>query len=134
MTSTSFGQIIGSGQINMGILVMLIIAGVIVGAMVFSSWLFGPGRSGKEKGTVYECGVDPIGSARNRFHSRFYLLAILFLLFDVELIFFYPWAILFNAKITTGDGLLYLVEIGIFSVILLVAFVYAWAKGVFDWR
>ncbi|MCF7958979.1 MAG: NADH-quinone oxidoreductase subunit A [Phycisphaerae bacterium] len=109
---------------------MLVVAGLIVGAMVFFSWLFGPGRSGAEKGSVYECGVDPVGPARNRFHSRFYLLAILFLLFDVELIFFYPWAILFNHD-TSG---VYLIEIGIFTTILLVAFVYAWGKGVFDWR
>ena len=112
------------------IVVTLIISGVLVAAMLVLSFLLGPGRQGPVKSIPYESGVDPIGTARGRFHSRFYLTAVLFLLFDVELVFFYPIAVLYY---DTRSGL-YLVEIIIFSLILLVAFAYAWKKGVFDWR
>jgi len=112
------------------IALMGVLTGGLVVAMLTASWLFGPGRKGAEKSIPFESGVDPIGTTRWPFHARFYLLAILFLLFDVELIFFYPWAVLFHES---GD-LFYLIEIGIFSVILAVALLYAWARGVFDWR
>ena len=112
------------------IALMAVLAAGLVVSMLTASWLFGPGRKGVTKSIPFESGVDPIGTARWPFHARFYLLAILFLLFDVELIFFYPWAVLFH-----GSGsLLYLIEIGIFSVILAVALLYAWKRGVFDWR
>ena len=71
------------------VLIMLLIAAALVGAMLLLSWLLGPGRRGRVKDMAYESGVDPVGTARKSFHTRFYLLAILFLLFDVELIFFY---------------------------------------------
>ena len=112
------------------IALMAVLTGGLVVVMLVASWLFGPGRKGAEKSIPFESGVDPIGSTRWPFHARFYLLAILFLLFDVELIFFYPWAVLFHE---TGS-LFYLIEIGVFTVILAVALVYAWARGVFDWR
>ena len=112
------------------LVVMLLISAVLVAAFVVLSYLIGPGRRGPIKGIPYESGIDPTGSAQSRFHVRFYLLAVLFLLFDVELVFFYPWAVLYNAQ-RTG---FFLIEIIVFSVILLVAFAYAWIKGVFDWR
>jgi NADH-quinone oxidoreductase subunit A len=112
------------------IVVMLVVSGVMVGAFLVLSYLLGPGRQGPTKSIPYESGVDPTGTAKARFHSRFYLTAVLFLLFDVELVFFYPFAVLYHE---TRSGI-YLLEIIIFSVILLVAFVYAWMKGVFSWR
>jgi NADH-quinone oxidoreductase subunit A len=112
------------------IVVMLVVSGVMVAAFLVLSYLLGPGRQGPTKSIPYESGVDPTGTAKARFHSRFYLTAVLFLLFDVELVFFYPFAVLYYE---TRSGI-YLLEIIIFSVILLVAFVYAWMKGVFDWR
>ena len=112
------------------IVVMLVVSGVMVGAFLVLSYLLGPGRQGSTKSIPYESGVDPTGTAKARFHSRFYLTAVLFLLFDVELVFFYPFAVLYHE---TRSGV-YLLEIIIFSVILLVAFVYAWLKGVFSWR
>ena len=112
------------------IVVMLVVSGVMVAAFLVLSYLLGPGRQGPTKSIPYESGVDPTGTAKARFHSRFYLTAVLFLLFDVELVFFYPFAVLYHEK---RSGI-YLLEIIIFSVILLVAFVYAWMKGVFSWR
>ncbi len=122
--------ILASTQGYIALLLMLLIATALVGAILVISYLLGPGRQGPVKSIPYESGVDPIGTARSRYHARFYLLAVLFLLFDVELIFFYPFAVLFHES---RSGL-FLVEIFIFSAILLVAFVYAWRKKVFDWR
>ena len=122
--------ILASTQGYIALLLMLLIATALVGAILVISYLLGPGRQGPVKSIPYESGVDPIGTARSRFHARFYLPAVLFLLFDVELIFFYPFAVKFYDN---RSGLL-LVEIFIFSAILLVAFVYAWQKKVFDWR
>ena len=122
--------ILASTQGYIALLLMLLIATALVGAILVISYLLGPGRQGPVKSIPYESGVDPIGTARSRYHARFYLLAVLFLLFDVELIFFYPFAVLFHED---RSGL-FLVEIFIFSAILLVAFVYAWRKKVFDWR
>ena len=123
------------------IALMVVLTGGLVVAMLVASWLFGPGRKGPEKSIPFESGVDPIGTTRWPFHARFYLLAILFLLFDVELIFFYPWAVLFHGSVSEDllieigvSSLGLLIEIGVFSVILAVALLYAWARGVFDWR
>jgi len=112
------------------IVITLIVSAALVAAMLVLSYLLGPGRQGPVKSIPYESGVDPIGTIRGRFHSRFYLTAVLFLLFDVELVFFYPFAVLYYEN---RRGI-YLAEIIIFTVILVVAFVYAWRKGVFDWR
>jgi NADH-quinone oxidoreductase subunit A len=122
--------ILAFAQGYIALAVMLLICVVMVAAFLGLSYLLGPGRQGPVKSIPYESGVDPIGTARSRYHARFYLLAVLFLLFDVELIFFYPFAVLFHES---RSGL-FLVEIFIFSAILLVAFVYAWRKKIFDWR
>jgi len=122
--------ILAANQGYIALILMLLVSVALVGAILVVSYLLGPGRQGPVKSIPYESGVDPIGTARSRFHARFYLLAVLFLLFDVELIFFYPFAVQFYES---RSGVL-LVEIFIFSAILLVAFVYAWRKKVFDWR
>jgi len=97
-----------------------------------------------EKVMPYESGMDPIGDARHRFDVRFYLVAIVFLVFDVELLFLYPWAV---AAWAEQGGIpaaaqrygaflphLVLAEVLVFVLLLLVAYVYAWRRGVFDWR
>jgi NADH-quinone oxidoreductase subunit A len=111
------------------------VALLIVVAIVFSvgtvvaSALIGPRRSGAAKGMSYESGVAPVGDTRRRFNVRFYVVAMIFLVFDVEIIFLYPWATIFPQAPTT----LLLVEVLIFVGILLVAYAYAWGKGVFRW-
>ncbi|MBN1844335.1 MAG: NADH-quinone oxidoreductase subunit A [Sedimentisphaerales bacterium] len=112
------------------ILLLLLVSAALVAVILLLSYLVGPGRQGPIKSIPYESGVDPIGTARSRFHARFYLIAVLFLLFDVELIFFYPFAVLFGQN-RLG---IYLVEILVFTAILLVALIYAWQKKIFDWR
>jgi NADH-quinone oxidoreductase subunit A len=105
-------------------------------ANIALSIFVGPRRTGPGKETTYESGMVPIGDARRRFNVRFYIVAMIFLVFDVEIIFFYPWATIFAKHVqsdTTDNGLILLMEMITFVVILLVAYFYAWGKGVFRW-
>ncbi len=118
------------------VLLLLIIGiGFAVGNVILSV-VVGPGRTGKVKETTYESGMMPIGDTRQRFNVRFYIVAMIFLVFDVEIVFFYPWATIFAPQVQHGNsgvnGLL-LGELLIFVVVLLVAYFYAWGKGVFKW-
>ena len=97
-------------------------------------------RSGPVKDAIYESGVEPIGDARRRFNIRFYLVAMLFLLFDVELIFMYPWAMVFHRSamreqtspaIAGPSPVFLLVEMAVFVAVLLIGYVYAWRRRVF---
>lgn len=131
-------DILAAGQNYGAIVVMLVISALLVSAMLFLSWLLGPGQKGRIKGGAYESGIDPTGTARKPFHARFYLVAVLFLIFDVELIFFYPWALAYHDALQEGAeagmaGYL-LLAMGVFTLLLIVAFIYEWAKGVLDWR
>jgi len=118
------------------VVILLIIGiGFAVGNIVISL-LIGPRRTGPGKETTYESGMMPIGDTRKRFNVRFYIVAMIFLVIDVEIVFFYPWATIFAPVIQTGtreQGNLLLWEIILFVVILLVAYLYAWGKGVFRW-
>ncbi len=98
--------------------------------------LLGPSRKGRTKDTSYESGVEPLGSTRDRFNVRFYLVAMIFLVFDVEVLFLLPWITIFNKSKNTALHLAHSPLFGsvlLFSAILLVAYVYAWGKGVFKW-
>ena len=77
----------------------------------------------------YECGITPVGSARERFHTRFYLVAMLFIVFDIEIVFLYPWAIVFKQLHIFG-----LIEMAVFVGILLLGLVYVWGKGALEWE
>jgi len=82
----------------------------------------------REKLLPYECGVDPIGDARDRFSVRFYIVAMLFLIFDVETIFLFPWAVIYDKLAMFG-----LVEMLVFVGVLVVGYYYAWRKGALEW-
>jgi NADH-quinone oxidoreductase subunit A len=82
----------------------------------------------REKLLPYECGVDPIGDARDRFSVRFYIVAMLFLVFDVETIFLFPWAVIYDKLAMFG-----LIEMLVFIGILVIGFYYAWRKGALEW-
>lgn len=111
------------------VLLLLIIAvGMAVG-FVFLSQALGPKKYEPVKYSVYECGVDPFTSATVRISVKFYLVALLFILFDLEAAFLYPWAVLFRDL-----GLFGFIEMAIFVGILLVGLVYAWKKGALDWQ
>ncbi len=91
--------------------------------------IFGPKKESAAKSMPYESGMNPIGPGTRRMPVRFYLVAVLFILFDIEVVFFLPWAITFRQL-----GLFGLVEMVIFIVILLVGYVYAWKKGALEWE
>ena len=118
--------------IPIGLLVVMAI--VFAVANLLMSHVLGPRREGPIKGSTYESGMDPIGSARKRFNVRFYILAMTFLVFDVEIIFLYPWAVTF-AKLTpqSPEAALFLGRIMFFIATSIIAYVYAWRKGVFRW-
>jgi len=105
--------------------------------LLLSTKLLGPKRDGQIKGTVYESGMNPVGSARRRFNVRFYIVAMTFLLFDVEIVFLYPWAITFpglSAEVgSEGASLspLFLGRMFFFVITTVIAFLYAFRKGVF---
>jgi NADH-quinone oxidoreductase subunit A len=115
---------------------------LVVGFAAFSitaSYFIGPRKNTAVKLMPYESGMDPIGDARQQYDVKFYLIAILFLVFDVELLFLYPWAVIAyregpDAIWRAEFGALVFIEILIFLVSLAVAYVYAWRKGVFQWR
>ncbi|MBI5687826.1 MAG: NADH-quinone oxidoreductase subunit A [Verrucomicrobia bacterium] len=93
------------------------------------AWLFAPRRPSKTKQATYECGLESKGDAWVQFRVQYYLFAILFVIFDIETIFLYPWAVAFNKL-----GVFALVEMAIFLAILAGGLAYAWAKGVLEWK
>src|SRR3712207_5366789 len=97
-------------------------------AMIVASRFLGPQKPDPRKLQPYECGMTPIGGARVRFSVKFYLIAMLFILFDVEAIFLYPWAVVHRQL-----GWFGLVEMAIFMAILVVGYIYIWKRGAFEW-
>ena len=101
-------------------------------ANVVLSKLIGPRREGRVKGLSYESGMNPVGTARKRFNIRFYLIAMVFLVFDVEIVFLYPWAATFSSlDPLSHDGAIWLGRILFFLLTTVVAYVYGYRKGVF---
>lgn len=113
------------------IILILIVAIVFAVVIVLGMSLFGPKGTGKVKGEPYESGMTPIGTARIRFDVKFYLIAVLFILFDIEIIFMYPWAVVYNDLLSTGNFIL--IEMLVFIGILAIGYLYLWKKGAFEW-
>ncbi|HEY0169628.1 MAG TPA: NADH-quinone oxidoreductase subunit A [Pyrinomonadaceae bacterium] len=114
-------------------LMFLVALGFAAGNVLLSQ-LVGQHKATRTKTMPYECGKDPVGSARERFSVKFYLVAMIFILFDIELIFLLPWAVVFRDFVTQhGLGLLIYVEMMTFVVLLLVGYVYILKKGLFEW-
>ena len=109
--------------------VLIFLATFFAGLVVLIGHLFGPHRPTVRKSLPYESGMVPIGPGARRMPVRFYLVAVLFILFDIEIIFFLPWAVVFHKL-----GLFGLVEMLIFIAVLLVGYVYAWKKGALEWE
>jgi NADH-quinone oxidoreductase subunit A len=110
------------------LLIHFLLASALAGAIVILSWIFGPRRPNRAKMQPYECGIVPTGDARERFSVKFYLVAMLFILFDVEAVFLYPWAILLRELKMFGFW-----EMMVYIGIVLVGFFYIWKKGALDW-
>ena len=112
-----------------GIIVAFVLAGAIAGAMVLLASTLGRKRPSVVKLEPFECGMTPFSLPGGKLAIKFYLTAILFILFDVELVFLYPWAVVYRKL-----GMLGLVEMGVFLGILMVGFVYAWDNGALEWQ
>jgi NADH-quinone oxidoreductase subunit A len=110
------------------IVLQIIIAMVIAGGMVGASYLLGQRVRNPVKDSAYESGMTPIGTARERFSVKFYLVAMIFILFDVEVVFLYPWAVVYRSL-----GLFGFIEMFLFFALVLCGFYYIWKKGVLDW-
>lgn len=115
------------------LLIHFLLAGALASALVTLSWLIGYRKPTRAKLSPYECGMTPIGDARERFSVKFYMVAMLFILFDVEAVFLYPWAIILKDLKRMGQGLFGLSEMFVYIGIVLVGYWYIWKKGALDW-
>jgi NADH-quinone oxidoreductase subunit A len=111
------------------LLLHILAAAIVASAIVILSWILGKRRPTRAKLSPYECGMAPVGDARERFSVKFYLVAMLFILFDVEAVFLYPWAVILRDLKMFGFW-----EMMVYIGIVLVGFFYVWKKGVLDWN
>ncbi len=114
-------------------LIHILLAGGIATVIITLSWLIGIRKPTRAKMSPYESGMTPIGDARRRFSVKFYLVAMLFILFDVEAVFLYPWAVILRRLKEQGQGRFGLAEMFVYVGVVLVGFFYVWKKGVLEW-
>ncbi len=110
------------------VLLFFIVSAMFVIAGMFSARLLRPNRPNEEKLSTYECGEEPIGESWVKFNIRFYVVALVFLVFDVEVVFLFPWALVYQKL-----GMFAFIEMMIFLAILVAGYVYVWVKGDLDW-
>lgn len=110
------------------LLLMFILACGMAGALVILSSIVGRHKRTREKDQAYECGIRPTGDARAPFHVQFYMVALLFILFDIEAIFLYPWALVYHDLQVFGFA-----EMVLYIIILLTGYIFLWKKGALDW-
>lgn len=116
------------------LIIILIVAVGLASVLVGLSWILGPKKPSAAKLAPYECGVTPVGSARERFPVKFYLIAMLFIVFDIETVFLYPWAVAFTRWNSHALQVFSLLEMIVFIIILFVGYIYVWQKGAFEWE
>ncbi len=109
-------------------ILFVVVVGFAVVTVLLSA-IVGKRKTTPQKMIPYECGMDPIGQARKPFAVKFYIIAMLFILFDIEVVFLYPWAVIFKELKIFG-----LIEMAVFIGILLVGFIYVWKKGALEWE
>ncbi|MEM1137299.1 MAG: NADH-quinone oxidoreductase subunit A [Bacteroidota bacterium] len=125
---------------DFGYILLFVLGGLVFFCItMFVTFLIRPHRPNEEKITSYECGEDPVGNAWSNFNVRFYVIALIFILFDVEIVFLFPWAVIFadSKLVADTDGLwawFALGEMFIFIFILFIGLVYAWQRGFLDWE
>ena len=109
-------------------LIFILVGGIFVAMGLFGAWVFRPRRPYPEKNATYECGEEPVGSAWIRLNVRFYVVALVFLIFDVEVAFLFPWALVYRTL-----GMFGFLEMAAFLFILFVGYAYVWVNGDLDW-
>ncbi|MDQ7006587.1 MAG: NADH-quinone oxidoreductase subunit A [Acidobacteriota bacterium] len=121
-------------QTTIALLVLFAAAVATPAGMLTVSAIAGPARRRRRTDmTPYECGVQPFTSARGRFSLKFYLVAMLFIVFDIEAVFLYPWAVELKQQVLSGRGLFVFFEMMVFLGILIVGFIYVWGRGALEW-
>jgi NADH-quinone oxidoreductase subunit A len=115
-------------QVYFPVLVQIAIAAAVAVGLIAASSALGKRARSPQKDTPYECGIAPTGSARERFSVKFYLVGMIFILFDIEAVFLYPWAVVFREL-----KMFAFVEMLLFVAVILVGYVYVWKKGALDW-
>jgi len=115
------------------ILLHLLLAAGLSAALIVVSTIIGERKPNPNKLNAYECGIIPTGDAREPFAVKFYLVAMLFILFDVEAVFFFPWAVIYRDLIAQDLGRFAFFEMLLYILILLAGYVYLWKKGALDW-
>ena len=117
-------------------ILMFVLVGVAVGVLpIAMGFLLAPSRPDPEKLSPYECGFEAFDDARMKFDVRYYLIAILFILFDLEIAFLFPWATIFKDIVATESIKLFgFIEMLVFVSVLVLGYVYAWAKGALEWE
>jgi NADH-quinone oxidoreductase subunit A len=115
-------------QVYFPVLVQVAIAAAVAIGLIVASSALGKRARSPQKDTPYECGIAPTGSARERFSVKFYLVGMIFILFDIEAVFLYPWAVVFREL-----KMFAFVEMLLFVALILVGYVYIWRKGALDW-
>ena len=115
------------------ILIFLGVAGALGSVLIGLGYLFGPRNPDSEKLSAYECGFEAFSDSRMKFDVRYYLVAILFIVFDLEIAFLFPWAVSLGGHGKVGTGTVGLLAMGMFLLILVVGFVYEWKKGALEW-
>jgi NADH-quinone oxidoreductase subunit A len=118
-----------AGYLPLLLFMMIVVA--LGAVLMIISQVLGRKTPNSEKNATYECGMVPIKDARQRFDVRFYLVAMLFILFDIEVVFLYPWAVIFSKFNPVIFGF---IEMLLFMAILLFGYIYIWRKGALDWR
>jgi NADH-quinone oxidoreductase subunit A len=103
------------------------------GTLLVSVWVGKRGKDSRIKDTAYECGMLPVGDGNARLSVKFYLVAMLFILFDIEVVFLYPWAVIYRGMLAHNAGLI-LGSMACFMFVLFIGYVYALKKGAFDWK
>ncbi len=116
------------------IVILLAVATALAILVVVLGHILGPRRDTPLKLMPYESGMTPIGPAMRRIPVRFYLIAVLFILFDIEVVFFLPWAVVFTQFVKQGLALFVVAEMFVFIAILLVGYIYAWKKDALEWQ
>ena len=114
------------------ILALMILATLVPLAILAITHVLGPRKPNERKLSVYESGMPPVGDAHPKFSIKFYIIGMLFILFDIEIVFMYPWAVIYKQWISTSTFIL--IEGLVFIGILLVGYIYAWKKGALEWE
>lgn len=109
--------------------VLFLFATTLCAGFLIVDGLLGERRPNPVKSSTYECGMEPVGNARQRFHVRYFVVALLFILFDIEIVYLYPWAVLFKRMGVAG-----FIEVTVFMALLAIGLIYAWRKGALEWE